>query len=250
MKRLDSYVVEVVYDDGNDTPMIGDNGRYAAIDLGVSNLAAVTSNVEGFEPFIIDGRGVKSINRYYNKEVGKLKSILETRNGGRKSSKRIRRLTEKRNNKAKDCMHKASRIIVNQLAAEGIGVLIVGRNDGWKQDTMMGRSNNQNFVQIPFNMFTSMLEYKCKQVGIELVKVDESHTSKCSFLDMEELCHHEHYVGKRVKRGLFKRPNGEVLNADVNASYNILRKCKPEAFIDEHGVEGVLVHPRMIKILN
>ena len=250
VRRLDSYVIEVVYDDGNVTPIKDDNGRYAAIDLGVSNLAAVTSNIPGFEPFIIDGRELKSINRYYNKEVANAKSILDVRNNGRKTSSRIRRLTEKRNNKVKDYLHKASRLVVNQLIASDVSVLVVGRNDGWKQDTTMGKVNNQNFVQIPFNLFTSMLEYKCRQAGIDFVKVNESHTSKCSFFDGEEICHHDRYMGRRVHRGLFRRPNGEVLNADINGSLNILRRCKPKAFSGVYGVEGMLVHPRMIKILN
>ena len=242
VKRLDCYVVEVVYETPDIKPMVGDNGRYCAIDLGVSNFATVTSNIPGFMPYVVDGRELKSYNRYYNKELSNAKSILDTRNKGRKSSRKIKRLTERRNNKVRDFMHKASRMITNQLASDGVSTVFVGKNDGWKQDVNIGARNNQNFVQIPYEMFISQLTYKCAMLGISVKTVNESYTSKCSFLDGEEICKHERYLGKRIKRGLFRASDGRLINADVNGSYNILRKCKPEAF-DADGVVGALVHP-------
>ena len=156
----------------------------------------------------------------------------------------MRKLTLKRNNKVKDYLHKSSKAVVNHLASNRINTLIVGKNDGWKQDTNLGRRNNQNFVQIPFNVFISMLSYKCKLKGIILILQEESYTSKCSFLDGEEICKHNVYMGRRIHRGLFKTANGECVNADVNGSLNILRKCKPTAFAN--GVQGVVVRPRVI----
>lgn len=156
----------------------------------------------------------------------------------------MRKLTLKRNNKVKDYLHKASKAVVNHLASNRINTLIVGKNDGWKQDTNLGRRNNQNFVQIPFNVFISMLSYKCKLKGISLILQEESYTSKCSFFDGEEICKHDVYMGRRIHRGLFKTANGECVNADVNGSLNILRKCKPTAFAN--GVQGVVVRPRVI----
>ena len=246
VKRLDSYVVEVVYETVDVKPVSGDNGRYCAIDLGVSNFATVTSNIPGFQPYVISGKGIKSYNRYYNKELAEMKSVLDTRNNGMKSSRRTMRLTEKRNNKVRDFMHKASRIIANQLASDNVSTVFVGKNDGWKQDVNIGSTNNQNFVQIPYGMFISQLTYKCAMLGITVSVVDESYTSKCSFLDTEEISKHEEYLGKRVKRGLFMASDGRLINADVNGSYNILRKCKPEAF-GADGVVGALVHPVVIK---
>ena len=248
IKKVNSYVVEVVYETDQEEVEYVDNGRYASIDLGVSNLATVTSNVKGFQPFAIDGKHLKSVNRYYNKELGHYKSILEKRHKGRKSSNRTKWLTEKRNNKMNDCFHKASRMIVSQLVSNDIHTLVVGYNDGWKQDTNMGHRNNQSFVQIPHHRFVSLLEYKCKLVGIKLITVHESYTSKCSFLDNEKICKHESYCGRRIHRGLFRSANGTLINADVNGSYNILRRCMPNAFAD--GVEGVLVHPVVIKTAN
>ena len=243
--RLDYIVVEVVYT-VNEKPLKADNGRYAAIDLGIDNLATLASNIDGLQPLIISGKKVKSTNHYYNKHLAKAKSLLEKRNKGQKSSKRTRKLTLKRNNKIKDYLHKASKSIVNQLVSNDITTLVVGKNDGWKQDTNLGRKNNQNFVQIPFNLFVSMLVYKCKLQGITVLQQEESYTSKCSFLDGESICKHKSYVGSRIHRGLFKTASGLLINADVNGSLNILRKCKPKAFAD--GVQGVVVHPRVVSL--
>ena len=229
-----------------DRPLSEDTGRYCAIDLGVSNFATVTSNIRGFRPYVISGRELKSYNRYYNKEVAKRKSVLSARNGGQKTSRRIRRLTRKRDDKVRDFMHKASRLVANQLASDGVSAVYVGHNPGWKQDANIGKVNNQNFVQIPYDRFIRYLEYKCAMVGIEVRMVEESYTSKCSFVDGEEICKHEKYVGRRVHRGLFRTAGGRLVNADVNGSYNILRKGKPEAF-DADGVAGAVVHLEVIK---
>lgn len=243
--RLDYLVVEIVYT-VKEQQSKSDNGRYASIDLGIDNLATLSSNIDGLQPLIISGKKVKSANHYYNKHLAKAKSLLEKRNKGQKFSKHIRKLTFKRNNKIKDYLHKASKAIVNHLISNDITTLVVGKNDGWKQDTNLGKKNNQNFVQIPFNTFISMLTYKCKLQGITVLQQEESYTSKCSFLDGEPICKHESYVGRRVHRGLFKTACGLLINADVNGSLNILRKCKPKAFAN--GVQGVVVRPRVLSL--
>jgi len=237
--KVNSYMIEVVYNK-KEIAEKGDNGLYAAIDLGVDNFATMVSNKEGFNPIILDGRKAKSYNRFYNKELSKKKSILEKRNK-KKTSKSIKKLTEKRNNRLNDFIHKASRYIVNQLVSNDINTLIVGHNKEWKQDINIGRVNNQNFIELPHSEFIKKLIYKCKLVGIKLIEQEESYTSKCSFLDNEEVCKHDEYMGKRIKRGLFKSNNGTLINADVNGAYNILRKCMPKIYIN--GVEGAVVHP-------
>lgn len=241
--RLDYIVVEVIYTIQEET-LKTDNGNYAAIDIGIDNLATLTSNIDGLQPLIVSGKKLKSVNHYYNKKLAKIKTLLDRRNKGQKTSRKLRKLTLKRNNKVKDYLHKASKTVVNHLVSNRINTLIVGKNDGWKQDTNLGRRNNQNFVQIPFNTFISMLSYKCRLKGISLILQEESYTSKCSFLDKEEICKHNVYVGRRVHRGLFKAANEECINADVNGSLNILRKCKPTAFAN--GIQGVVVRPRVI----
>lgn len=246
VRKTGAYVVEIVYN-SPDTEIREDNGRYMGVDLGVSNFATLTSNVDRFAPVIIKGGAIKSFNRYYNKETGRLRSVLETRNG-KKTSRKADRLGLLRENKITDFLHKASRWIVNQAVSSGISVIAVGKNTGWKQGADMGKVNNQNFVQIPYARFISMLEYKCAMEGIRLVAQEESYTSKCSFLDMEKICKHEEYKGRRKHRGLFISSEGKQINADVNGSYNIIRKCRPEAFAD--GVGAVVVQPRVIKTLN
>lgn len=196
-----------------------DNGRYASIDLGVNNLATITSNV--FKPLIINGKPVKSINQYYNKNIAKKKSQLLV---GVYSSKYISNLYRRRENKINDYFHKASTYIVNHLVSNQINTLVIGYNSGWKQDIDMGKKNNQNFAFIPFYKLVTMLEYKCALRGITVETNEESYTSKCSFLDNEEVCEHDKYLGKRVRRGLFVASDGRRINADVNGSLNILKK--------------------------
>lgn len=198
-----------------------DNQRYASIDLGLNNLAAITSNV--FKPYIINGKPLKSINQYYNKLIAKEKSKLE-KTLGRKTSNKINKIHLKSKNKKEDYLHKSSAYIVNHLVTNNINTLIIGYNQGWKQDINIGKVNNQNFVPIPYARLINMLEYKCRRKGIQVILHEESYTSKSSFIDNEEIKKHETYLGKRIKRGLFRTSRGILINADVNASYNIMKK--------------------------
>lgn len=134
----------------------------------------------------------------------------------------------------KDYLHKASKEIINTCLKEDITTLIVGHNDGWKQNVSLGKRNNQNFVSIPFEMLISMLRYKSERQGLRFVEINESHTSKCSSFDLEPVCHHDTYVGRRVRRGLFKTRDGILINADINGSYNIMRKVKGDAAMPPH----------------
>lgn len=245
VKRTDSYIIEIIYNYDN-VDLKRDNNRYASIDLGIDNLATVTTNTE-VKPFAVNGKKLKSYNHYYNKKLSEYKSILKVRNN-KETSNRIRIITNKRNNKVNDYLHKSSRYIVNQLVSNNINTLIIGYNKEWKQDTNIGKVNNQNFVQIPHGRFVEMLCYKCEMCGINVMLQEESYTSKCSFLDNESIEKHDKYVGRRIKRGLFKSANGKLINSDVNGSYNIMRKCKPNAFAN--GIKGVVVHPSIIKIEN
>ena len=200
-----------------------------SIDLGIDNLCTCTSNVT--KSFIVNGKPIKSINQYYNKQKSKYQSILELKNH-KKYSNRLYRLTLKRHNKIKDYFHKVSRYIVNQLVEQSINTLIIGKNNGWKQETNLGKRNNQNFVQIPFNMLINMLQYKCKIQGINCILQEESYTSKASFFDNDYIPIYNKskseiknytFSGKRIKRGLYKT-NNILINADINGSLNILRK--------------------------
>lgn len=240
--QLNRYVIEIVYNVA-DTPRLNSNRTYAAIDLGIDNFATMVSNKEGFQPILVNGRPLKSMNQYYNKRLAHYKSKLGKK---QKTSKRIRRLTNKRTDKVNDYMHKASRKIVDILVQNDIRCLIIGKNDGWKQEVNIGKANNQNFVSLPHSRFVSVLTYKCERKGIEVRLQEESYTSKCSFLDNESIEKHEEYVGKRIKRGLFRSSNGTYINADVNGAYNILRKAVPRALAK--GIEGLVVTPQRITL--
>ena len=125
---------------------------------------------------------------------------------------------------------------MNHLVSNGVSTVVIGHNKNWKQDINIGKANNQKFVQIPFCKFINMVKYKAQLNGIDVIQREESYTSKCSFLDNEEICKHEQYVGKRVKRGLFKSHDGRLINADLNGALNILRKEIPNAF-SGYGIE-------------
>ena len=214
--RANHIIIEIIYN--KECEIKQDNNRYASIDLGLDNLCTLASNAA--QSIIVDGKHLKSVNHHYNKTKAKLQSKLQQ---GKYSSKRISRLTLRRNRKIKDYMHKVSRKIVEYMEANSLNTLFVGKNVGWKDSINLGRTNNQNFVAIPYNMLIQMLEYKCKLAGINVVIVNEAYTSKCSFLDREKICRHDSYVGRRVRRGLFISSSGIMINADVNGSLNIMR---------------------------
>ncbi len=208
------------------------NENVASIDIGVNNLAAITTNQAYIKHILINGRPLKSINQYYNKTKAQHQSNLPKK---QKSSNRIRLLTDKRNNKIQDYIHKASRYIVNWLIENKIGTLVIGKNKEWKQEVNIGAKNNQTFVMIPHAKFIDLIIYKFESVGGIVKLVNEAYTSKCSALDLEPICKQTEYKGKRVKRGLFRTNNGVIINADINGSLNILRKVCGDAAINVVG---------------
>jgi len=161
--------------------------------------------------------------------------------GEKNTSIKIEQLTHKRNVKVDIYLHNASKFIVNHLADNRIGTLVIGKNDNWKQGRNLGKRNNQNFVAIPHARFIEMLTYKAQLAGIFVKVIEESYTSKCSFLDNEPCVKHSEYKGKRIKRGLFRAGDGRLINADVNGSANIIKKAFPNAFAE--GIQGVVVRP-------
>ena len=222
--RNNELVVEILYE-VRENDLKKDNGKYSSIDLGINNLMTLSGNTT--KPIIVNGKPLKSINQYYNKKKSEIQGKLETINKTKKS-KKLNKLTNKRNNKINDYLHKSSKIIINHLVSKDICTLIVGYNQYWKQEINIGKKNNQNFVSIPYLKLLNMLEYKCKKEGINFVKNEESYTSKCSFIDGEEIKKHTKYLGKRIKRGLFESASGKLINADLNGSLNILKKVVGE----------------------
>lgn len=180
--RKGYYVVEVVYEQAIQQAPVNP-ACYAGIDLGVNNLVALASNKPGFQSVVINGRPVKSTNQFYNKRRAELQHKLSHTG----TTARMERMTIKRNRRVNHYMHTASRQVIDLLVAEGIGMLVIGKNDGWKQKIDMGKRNNQNFVQIPHARFISMLTYKAELVGVTVFLTEESYISKASFLDSDPL---------------------------------------------------------------
>jgi putative transposase len=235
--RSQHYVVEVIYRAEIQAADVDEN-FVLSIDLGLDNLAALASNQPGFIPLLVNGKSLKAVNQWYNKELARLKSALPA---NQYSSKRIHALTHKRNSRVEAILHLSSKRIIEFMCLMGMGTLVIGKNKAWKQDIALGKRNNQNFVQIPHARFIEMLSYKAQLLGIRVITTEESYTSKCSFLDLEPVGKHEVYAGKRLKRGLFRASDGRLIHADVNGAYNILRKVIPNAF--SNGIGGAVVHP-------
>ncbi len=273
----EKYVIEIVYNieehqfDLNKDNVIG-------LDFGLRNIVTIVNsntlsgNNIGEKPVIIKGGVLKSINQFYNKRLAELKTIyskqtviveeIDKKTGVKTEKKKqrltgpaIQRLNENRNNKIKDVMHKYSRYIIDYCIEHDVGTVVIGHNDNWKQEINLGKRNNQNFVQIPFYQLTKMIKYKGEEIGIDIIGQDESHTSKCSFLDEESVEHHDVYVGKRTSRGLFRSGKGKIINADVQGALNIIKKAIPKIFSKKFdtkvdGIEDEGLHPLRIDPLN
>lgn len=201
-----------------------DKSKCLAIDFGLNNLCTCSEN--NGKSFIIDGRYLKSINQYTNKQNAYLKSILDK--AGLLSSKRINSLWYKRNNQIEDYLNKTANFIMNYCLKNNIGTLIIGFNEEMKQNINIGKINNQNFVNIPIARLKNKLLNKCEYYKIDYIIQEESFTSKASFLDNDivpNLSNSKYeFSGKRIKRGLYQSANGTLINADVNAALNIIRK--------------------------
>jgi putative transposase len=232
------YVIEVVYKKEVEDKML-DKSNVIGIDLGINNLAAITSNKIGFQPILINGKTVKSINQYYNKKKSYLQSFLPVKVH---SSNNINKLSIRRKRKIRHYFHNVSKYVVNLCIKNNIGTIVIGKNVGWKQDVNIGKINNQKFCFVPFNVLIEQITYKASMIGINVITNEESYTSKCSFLDKETIGKHDEYMGKRIKRGLFISKTGVKINSDVNGSYNIMRKVFPEKF---EGIEGFVVIPKL-----
>ena len=220
-------VVEVVYK-VEVADMKPDNGRYLSIDLGIDNLAAVTNNF-GESPILVNGKGLKSVNQYYNKVMGKLQSISILFNKSYRT-RQMGRVTTWRNLKIEDYMHKASRMILDFAIKNNASKIVIGYNQGWKQESNLSKKVNQKFVGLPFLMLIEKIQYKAEDAGIEVILTEESYTSGTSFLDGELPTKENYHKKRRVKRGLFKSNDGKLINADVNGSLQILKKVFPNAY--------------------
>ena len=255
-------MVKFVYDEVNDlikcfkiyeveAPKLKkDNSRYFSIDPGLNNIVSIYNNI-GIRPLLYNGRPIKSINQYYNKTNAKLRSELPN---NIKSSKKLKQLSLKRNNKIDYEMNKISTHIINEAIRHNISKVIIGNNIGWKNEINIGRRNNQNFVHIPHTKLFNQLLYKGLLNGIEVIFTEESYTSKASFFDKDELPvygenDNHKFSGRRVCRGLYKDSKGNLWNADLNGGGNIMRKVSDEAAYKEiRKTEEMMKRPILITL--
>ena len=240
LKRYGYFILEIIYD--RDIPKFSNMLGIAAVDLGVNNLMTVVSTVDS--PVIINGKPLKSHNQGYNKRRGELVSTYARQQ--RKDirvlyGKKMFALMEKHYWYVEDYLHSVSRRFIDYCVRNDIGTVVIGYNPGWKQNVSMGKVNNQNFVGIPFLRLLDKIKYKAEDAGIRVIVTEESYTSKCSFLDNEEIGKHSKYMGRRVHRGLFRSSSGIDINADVNAAANIGRKVFPKAFVK--GIVDTVSYP-------
>lgn len=208
----------------------------------------------GYRPKILSGKGVKSKNRYYNKAVGALNSCISRESDQVLRDRLImekRRLFERRGREFDHFVNVASNEVVRLLMAAGVTHFVMGWSDGFKQNSRMSRKNNQSFVQLPHAKFRDMLKRKLEEVGIVVVIQEESYTSRASFLDNDFLPVFDggpflgKFSGKRVSRGLYKTKSGVLVHADVNGTWNILRKCNPSIGRSS----GVVVTPERLRLV-
>ena len=240
-----TFCLEVVYSISVESDLLSDNGRYMSIDLGLDNLATVVTNI-GINPIIINGKGLKSDNQYYNKKKAHYQSVANQMNNQHYTN-RLYRLTQKRNLKVEDYLHKVSRYLVDFALEHQINTIVIGNNKNWKQSSSLGKVTNQAFVSIPHQKLIDKIWYKAQLCGIQVILTEESYTSGTSFLD-DELPQKEFYnKERRIHRGLFVSNKGFKINADINAAFQIMKKVFPNVFTD--GIEGVVLLPVRVGIV-
>ena len=247
-----------------DAELRSDNGIYVGIDPGLDNAFTCVTNAP-VKPLIINGKGVKSVNQYYNKQRALLSKKhaeyhqccknIHTKQGLKiiyYESQAMLEIADWRNNKIKQFAHKATKRIIDYALNCGANTIIIGNNKGLKRSSNMGKRNNQNFIGIPHQVMVNMLEYKAQLAGINVIKTRESYTSQTSFLDGEKPCKQNgNYVRKqkglspakrRVRRGLFKSNKGTLINADVNGALQIIKKVFPKFKLND-GIAGLVLNP-------
>lgn len=223
------FEIQYIYEIQEENIKLNTNNALA-IDLGINNLCTCITNAG--KSFIIDGKKLKSINQFFNKQNAKLQSIKDKQNIKRQTKQQYL-ISRKRKNRVDDYINKTCRYIINYCLINNIGTLVIGYNQSFQNKTNLGRKNNQIFTQLPFGKIREKLEYLCKRYNINYTLQEESYTSKASFFDNDDLPTYNadnpqtyEFSGKRIKRGLYQTKNNYLFNADCNGALNILRKSK------------------------
>lgn len=238
------FEIEWVYED-EEQPQQLDPARTLGIDVGVDNFATCVDSQSG-RSFILDGRQLKSYNRYVNKQVAAKQAVHDKL--GLKTSKNKKRLFLKRKNILNNALNQYVNVIVNYCLENKVGNVVIGQGYFAQEGCNHGNVNNQNFVMLPYGLFCQKLKSKCELYGITYESREESYTSKCDHLAGEEMKHHDEYLGRRVKRGLFRSSTGVFLNADVNGALGIILKSKREVDLGQLASSGCLTQPSRIRL--
>ena len=239
------FCVEIVYSISITNNLLLDNGRYMSIDLGLDNLVTIVTNT-GLKPVIVNGKGLKSNNQYYNKKKAHYQKVAKQMND-KFYTNRLYRLTQKRNFKIEDSLHKISKYIVTFALSNNIHTIVIGNNKDWKRGISLGKRVNQSFVNIPHQKLIEKIIYKARNVGINVLLTEESYTSGTSFIDGEFPKKEFYNKKRRIHRGLFVSNQGVSINADVNAAYQIMKKVFPNVYAD--GIEDAVSHPVRVDII-
>ncbi|AFZ35702.1 transposase, IS605 OrfB family [Stanieria cyanosphaera PCC 7437] len=264
LPRNKCFYFEFVYEKQTQKAKLNRN-NVLGIDPGLNNWLTCVSNVE--TSFIVDGKHLKSMNRWYNKQVAKIKQNKPQGFW----NKKLAAITEKRNRQMRDAINKAARIVIDHCLENRIGIIVFGWNKGNKKEIELGKKNNSEFVPIPTARLKDRIEQLCLDYGIEFVETEESYTSKASFLDGDNLPKYGEKPkvasseetseacddrkdwkpsGKRTKRGLYRVGYGQwYINADCNGAANIIRKVSRTLGLELNRLSrGVLTRPQRLTL--
>jgi len=224
-----------------------DKNNFIGVDLGSRGLMTVVSKDKSF---IFDGKYIGKIHRECNYQLDKLKSDRDLHKSiFRYDSNQIKELYLKRDFKISSYLHLCSKRLVEFCVKHKVQTIVMGYNPSWKESISKrtSRFQNRRFNEIPFLKLIKLLKYKCQKVGIRLITLNESFTSKCSALHLEKICKHETYQGVRYG-GWFKSDKG-FLNADINGAINILRRfVKDNDFVKRLISSKHIFNPKRLKL--
>ena len=251
IRKYNDFELKLVFEH-NPKPKFKETDVVAAIDLGVNNLVAITTN-KG-QSLLVKDKSLKSINQFANKEIARIHSAQTALKPNNKvvSSKQLMKLYQKRHRRIEHFMYCTTSIVLKFCLENNVSKLVIGKNKYWKQDVKLKKKDKQNFIQIPFNSLIFKIKKKLSWYGIEVLEQEESYTSKASALDFDELPVYNvksvnaKFSGQRTERGLYKTKEGILVNADLNGSLNIMRKAFPKIQFETTDLK-YLQNPKIIK---
>ena len=246
LPRNKCIIIEIIYNKQVED-LKKDNQKYVAIDIGLDNLLALSTNTLN-KPMIINGRSLKSENKFYNKKISYYREITKRMNN-LDYTRKMSFLTNKRNNIINDLIHKASRKVIEYALSCDANTIVIGNNKDWKRNSNMSKKVNQSFVGIPHQKLIEQIIYKAEDYGINVILTEESYTSGTSFVDDQLPTKSNYNKNSRIKRGLFKSNSGKLINADVNASYQNIKKVFPNIYKNvNHEIEDYVFNPIRVNL--